>query len=60
MNVGKSTEPYSYLPLKDGEIRLLELLPSNEFADPIYVAFTMFQPTVSPRTMLSRMHGAPM
>jgi hypothetical protein len=35
VHLGTSTEIYSYLPLKEGEIRLLELFPSNDIADPI-------------------------
>jgi hypothetical protein len=35
VHLSTSTEIYSYLPLQEGEIRLLELFPSNEFADQI-------------------------
>jgi hypothetical protein len=35
VHLGTSTEIYSYLPLKEGEIRLLKLFPSNDIADPI-------------------------
>jgi hypothetical protein len=35
VHLGTSTEIYSYLPLKEGEIRLLEHFPSNDIADPI-------------------------
>ncbi|PMD64943.1 uncharacterized protein K444DRAFT_608621 [Hyaloscypha bicolor E] len=35
VHLGTSTEIYSYLRLQEGEIRLLELFPSNEFADQI-------------------------
>ncbi|KAH8794798.1 heterokaryon incompatibility protein-domain-containing protein [Hyaloscypha finlandica] len=35
LRLGTSTEIYSYRPLKEGEIRLLELFPSKEFVDPI-------------------------
>ncbi|KAH8767956.1 heterokaryon incompatibility protein-domain-containing protein [Hyaloscypha sp. PMI_1271] len=35
VHLGTSTEIYSYLPLKEGEIRLLELFPSNDISDPI-------------------------
>jgi len=35
LRLGTSTEIYSYRPLKEGEIRLLELFPSNDIADPI-------------------------
>jgi hypothetical protein len=35
VHLGTSTEIYSDLQLKEGEIRLLELFPSNDIADPI-------------------------